>query len=180
MYTTLKLLYENFTIYDGFSKDHQLFGNEKTHMSQCSPCPTVPRFTLLIFIIIMYFHTNCTQIKVQEKNWNQSKSSVIMLHKHNMRHVCALFFLTGISSMVCEHLCHSEYYSEVCNGFWYNRTSSECVISTVLMKNGVSAVDGPCEKDSIEYYEKQVILGKLSKCKSLYLPMIGFSAKTYT
>ena len=66
--------------------------------------------------------------------------------------------------MVCEDLCHGEYNAELCNGFWYNRTSSECILSTVLMKNDVSAVDGPCEKDSIEYYEKQVILGKLSKC----------------
>ena len=62
--------------------------------------------------------------------------------------------------MVCEHLCQKSYYADYCNGFWYNRTSSLCILSSVLMKKNVSIADGPCKKRTMEYYEKELILRK--------------------
>ena len=52
VYTTLKFLYGNFTISDGFSEDHHLFGNEKTTKFQCARVPLCPSFPYITGTII--------------------------------------------------------------------------------------------------------------------------------
>ena len=57
-YTTLKLLYWNFTIYDAFNEDHYLFGNKKTPMSCVPHVPMCPGFPLFDYLNItrLVFH----------------------------------------------------------------------------------------------------------------------------